>query len=151
VNLVFATCDHQPLITADDQLLADALEARGVRVTPIPWTELDPHALLDAPPILLRSTWDYHRIPTLFRSWLYALEDSGRQVFNPPSVARGNVDKVYLKELETAGIAIPRSGPQTEDRGYGIRHVPGRAWHCPRGRPVGAGPILWSNAPGSDP
>jgi len=109
VNLVFATCDHQPLITADDQLLADALEARGVRVTPIPWTELDPHALLDAPPILLRSTWDYHRIPTLFRSWLYALEDSGRQVFNPPSVARGNVDKVYLKELETAGIAIPRT------------------------------------------
>jgi glutathione synthase/RimK-type ligase-like ATP-grasp enzyme len=109
VNLVFATCDHQPLITADDQLLADALEGRGVRVTPIPWTELDPHALLDAPPILLRSTWDYHRLPTMFRSWLYALEDSGRQVFNPPSVARGNVDKIYLKELETEGIAIPRT------------------------------------------
>jgi glutathione synthase/RimK-type ligase-like ATP-grasp enzyme len=109
LEIVFATCDQQPLITADDQLLADALEARGVRVTPIPWTQLDPTALLDAPPILLRSTWDYHRIPTMFRSWLYALEDSGRPVFNPPSVARGNVDKIYLKELETAGIAIPRT------------------------------------------
>ena len=109
MEIVFATCDHQPLITADDQLLADALEARGVRVTPIPWTELDPNAVLDAPPILLRSTWDYHRVPTLFRSWLHALEDSGRQMFNPPSVVRGNVDKIYLRELETAGIAIPRT------------------------------------------
>ena len=28
---------------------------------PIPWTELDPYAVIDAPPIVLRSTWDYHR------------------------------------------------------------------------------------------
>jgi glutathione synthase/RimK-type ligase-like ATP-grasp enzyme len=109
VNLVFATCDHQPLITADDQPLADALEARGVGVTPVPWTELDPYALVDAPPILLRSTWDYHRVPTMFRTWLEALEDSGRQTFNPPPVARGNVDKIYLKDLDAAGISIPRT------------------------------------------
>lgn len=109
MNLVFATCDHQPLITADDQPLADALEARGVGVTPVPWTELDPYALVDAPPILLRSTWDYHRVPTMFRTWLEALEDSGRQTFNPPPVARGNVDKIYLKDLDTAGISIPRT------------------------------------------
>lgn len=109
MDVVFATCDHQPLVTADDQLLADALEACGVRVTPIPWTELDPYALLDAPPILLRSTWDYHRVPTMFRSWLQALEDSGRQMFNPASVARGNVDKIYLKDLDATGIAIPRT------------------------------------------
>ena len=109
MNLVFATCDPQPLVTDDDQLLAEALEAGGVRVTPIPWTELDPYALLDAPPILLRSTWDYHRVPTMFLSWLQALEDSGRQTFNPPSVARGNVDKIYLKDLEADGMAIPRT------------------------------------------
>ena len=108
MNLVFATCTIISHITADDQLLADALEARGVRVTPIPWTELDPYALLDAPPILLRSTWDYHRVPTMFRSWLQALEDSRRQMLNPPAVALGNVDKIYLRDLE-AGIAIPRT------------------------------------------
>ncbi len=45
----------------------------------------------------------------MFRSWLQALEDSGRQTFNPPAVARGNVDKIYLKDLDTAGIAIPRT------------------------------------------
>jgi glutathione synthase/RimK-type ligase-like ATP-grasp enzyme len=109
VNLVFATCDHQPLITPDDQPLADALAAGGVTVTPIPWTELDPYAVIDSPAILLRSTWDYHRVPTMFVSWLQALEDSGRLTWNPPEVARGNVDKVYLKNLEAAGIAIPNT------------------------------------------
>lgn len=109
MTLVFATCDHQPLITKDDQPLADALTARGVDVTPIPWTELDPYALLDSPPILLRSTWDYHRVPTMFITWLQALEDAGRHTWNPPAVARGNVDKIYLKDLESAGIAIPNT------------------------------------------
>ena len=109
MNLVFATCDHQPLITPDDQPLADALKARGVDVTPIPWTELDPYAVLDSPPIVLRSTWDYHRMPTMFTAWLEALADSGRTTWNPPEVAAGNVDKIYLKHLETAGIAMPKT------------------------------------------
>ena len=109
MNVVFATCDHQPLITPDDQPLADALHARGVTVTPIPWTELDPYAILDAPPIVLRSTWDYHRVPTMFLAWLQALEDSGRRAWNPPAIARGNVDKIYLRTLESAGIAIPKT------------------------------------------
>ena len=109
MNLVFATCDHQPLTTGDDQPLADALKAHGVDVTPIPWTELDPFADFDAPPILLRSTWDYHRMPTMFRSWLQALETSGRATWNPPAVARANVDKIYLQDLAGAGIAIPKT------------------------------------------
>jgi glutathione synthase/RimK-type ligase-like ATP-grasp enzyme len=109
VNVVFATCDHQPLITPDDQPLADALHACGVTVTPIPWTELDPFALLDAPPILLRSTWDYHRMPTMFTSWLRALEESGRRCWNPPAVARDNVDKVYLEHLAASGVPIPKT------------------------------------------
>lgn len=105
--LVFATCEQQPLTTPDDQILADALKARGVEVTPIPWTEIDPYAVLDSPPILIRSTWDYHRVPTMFTSWLGALRDSGRTAWNPPQVARGNVDKIYLKDLDASGIAIP--------------------------------------------
>jgi glutathione synthase/RimK-type ligase-like ATP-grasp enzyme len=109
VRLVFATCDPQPLIAPDDEPLAAALRARGVDVTPIPWTELDPYAILDAPAILLRSTWDYHRVPTMFVAWLQALEDSGRTVWNPPAIARGNVDKIYLKDLEASGIAIPKT------------------------------------------
>ena len=109
MNVIFATCEQQPLIAVDDQPLADALAARGVEVTPIPWTEIDPYAVLDAPPILLRSTWDYHRMPTMFLAWLDALFDSHRFTMNPPAVARDNVDKIYLQSLETAGIAIPET------------------------------------------
>ena len=109
MKVVFATCDHQPLVARDDQPLADELTALGVDVVPIPWTEIDPYALIDAPPILLRSTWDYHRVPTLFASWLDALADAGRLTMNPPRVARDNIDKIYLQALEAAGVAIPRT------------------------------------------
>lgn len=109
MNVIFATCEHQPLPTDDNQVLADALKARGVNVTPIPWTEIDPYAVVDSPPILLRSTWDYHRMPTLFITWLQSLEDSGRTTWNAPEIARGNVDKTYLKSLEADGIAIPQT------------------------------------------
>ena len=109
MKIAFATCDQKPLLTADDQLLADALSARGVSVTPSPWTGLDPYAVLDSPPIVLRSTWDYHRVPTMFRSWLQALADSGRATWNPPDVVIGNIDKIYLKGLESAGIAVPKT------------------------------------------
>ena len=109
MTIVFATCDQQPLVAADDQLLADALRPLGVEVTPIPWTEIDPYSTIDAPPIVLRSTWDYHRIPTMFLTWLSALEDSGRTVWNDPAIARGNIDKTYLRQLESAGLAIPKT------------------------------------------
>ena len=107
-QVVFATCDQQPLITADDQILADALRRLGVTATPVPWTEIDPYAV-SAPPILLRSTWDYHRLPTMFQAWLEALEHSGRPTWNPAAVARNNIDKVYLRDIEGRGIAIPRT------------------------------------------
>jgi glutathione synthase/RimK-type ligase-like ATP-grasp enzyme len=109
VTVIFATCHNQPLIAPDDEPLAAALRARGVIVTPMPWTEIDRDVLVDAPAVLLRSTWDYHRSPALFGSWLKAVGDSGRTVWNQPSIARGNIDKVYLEQLQARGIAIPKT------------------------------------------
>ncbi len=107
MNVVFATCSHQPFIAPDDQPLADALGALGYRVEPEPWTDIDPETLLDADPVVLRSTWDYHRVPTMFTAWLAAMTDSGRLLLNPAEVVRGNIDKIYLQRFERAGIAIP--------------------------------------------
>lgn len=90
-------------------MLAAALKSLGAEVTPIPWTEIDPYSDLNPPPILIRSTWDYHRMPTMFSSWLASLEDSGRRMWNAASIARGNIDKIYLKDLEAKGIAIPKT------------------------------------------
>lgn len=107
MTVVFATCSHQPFITADDQPLADALGALGYRVEPEPWTDIDPETQLGPDPVVLRSTWDYHRVPTLFAAWLDAMADSRRPLLNPAEVARGNIDKIYLQGLAAAGIAIP--------------------------------------------
>ena len=109
MNVVFATCAHQPFITADDQPLADALTALGYRVEPEPWTDIDPDTHLVADAVVLRSTWDYHRVPTMFAAWLEAMADSGRPLLNPAHVARTNIDKIYLQGLAAAGIAIPKS------------------------------------------
>jgi len=109
VTVVFATCADQPFIAADDQPLADALGALGYRVEPEPWTDIDPETQLVSDPVVLRSTWDYHRVPTMFTAWLEAMADSRRPLLNPADVARGNIDKIYLQGLSAAGIAIPRS------------------------------------------
>ncbi|MDP2321735.1 MAG: hypothetical protein Q8O42_20640 [Acidobacteriota bacterium] len=107
MTVVFATCAHQPYLTDDDQPLADALQALGYRVEPEPWTDIDPNTQLAADPVVLRSTWDYHRVPTMFTSWLAAMDDSSRVLLNPAGVVRDNIDKIYLQRLERAGIAIP--------------------------------------------
>lgn len=109
MNVVFATCSQQPFIAPDDQPLADALRALGYQVEPEPWTDIDPDTHVAADPVVLRSTWDYHRVPTMFRAWLEAMADSGRLLLNPPEAARENVDKIYLQALHAAGIAIPHT------------------------------------------
>jgi len=109
VTVVFATCAHQPYLAADDRPLANALGALGYRVEPEPWTDIDPDTHLAADPVVLRSTWDYHRVPTMFAAWLEAMADSGRPLLNPADVARTNIDKIYLQGLAAAGIAIPKS------------------------------------------
>lgn len=109
MDLIFATCNHQPLVAPDDEPLAEALRARDINVTPIPWTEIDPYSVPDEPPIVLRSTWDYHRVPTLFQAWLESLADSGRTIWNGAAIARGNIDKTYLRQFAAAGIAIPQT------------------------------------------
>lgn len=109
MTLVFATCSDQPFITADDQPLADALGGLGYQVEPEPWTDIDPNPHLATEPVVLRSTWDYHRVPTMFAAWLDAMADAGRPLLNPAGVARANIDKIYLQGLAAAGIAIPRS------------------------------------------
>jgi glutathione synthase/RimK-type ligase-like ATP-grasp enzyme len=107
VTVIFATCHDRPLVAPDDEPLAAALRARGVTVVPLPWTGIDRGPQPDAPAIVLRSTWDYHVVPMLFRTWLSALDEAGRTVWNDPVVARNNIDKIYLERFEGDGIAIP--------------------------------------------
>ncbi|MEZ4654776.1 MAG: hypothetical protein R3E12_14625 [Candidatus Eisenbacteria bacterium] len=56
---------------------------------------------------MLRSTWDYHLQPARFRAWLDQLTRNGTPVFNPIPLVSWNMDKVYLRALAVAGVALP--------------------------------------------
>jgi glutathione synthase/RimK-type ligase-like ATP-grasp enzyme len=99
----FVTCARWPELSKSDAVAAQALEALGVSVVPVPWNAPGPDpAALDA--LVLRANWDYHFAPEAFAAWLDALERAGRRVWNPPALVRWNLTKRYLCELATAGL-----------------------------------------------
>jgi glutathione synthase/RimK-type ligase-like ATP-grasp enzyme len=106
-SVLFATCASRPEGTADDALLAEALRAAGTHVASLPWDAIAPGP--ETPPVILRSTWDYHKHAGRFAEWLRGLAKARVRVLNPPAVALWNIDKSYLRELEAGGVRIPRT------------------------------------------
>lgn len=99
----FATCAEWPGLTDDDRRAAAALEARGAMVLPVIWTETaTPHVDV----MVVRSTWGYHLRVLEFARWLDRLEAAGIEVWNPTEVLRWNLNKMYLRDLEEAGVRI---------------------------------------------
>jgi len=84
--------------------MAAPLQAVGATVEPRPWT--DPEDLSGFDLILPLMVWgNYRAVPR----WLAAVETweaEGLPVFNPASVLRWNVDKIYLQRLSEAGAPI---------------------------------------------
>lgn len=104
-HLAFATCEAWPDLTPSDRRAAEALQARGVRVTPaiwndrsVEWGEFDR--------VIIRSPWDYFRHQADFAAWLDRLDEAEAVVENPTAVLRWNLDKVYLRELERRGVTL---------------------------------------------
>jgi len=103
----FATCEQYRHLTADDLVLARALERRGARVAPVVWTEVAPETVA-CDLLVIRSVWDYHLHADKFLRWV-AVAGSKVKTINPPEVVLWNSDKRYLKEIEAAGFTIPRT------------------------------------------
>ena len=104
-RIALVTYDARPEPTDDDQLLADALTARGATMRAIPWS--DPSARwADHDAVLVRSCWDYFRRPDEFHAWLDRLERDGARVMNDVRTLRWNADKTYLRELGERGVSI---------------------------------------------
>lgn len=57
-----------PNLSEDDRLLAASLEAHGVPVQAVVWNDAAVR-WSDASVAVLRSTWDYHRVPSEFLNW----------------------------------------------------------------------------------
>lgn len=106
MKFVLATCRPKPALTAGDALLADALRDRGATVVAMPWDGVDPGR--EEGVVCLRSTWDYHLRWHEFRTWVRGFRTGGR-LWNPATTVLWNADKIYLRELADAGVALPRT------------------------------------------
>jgi len=102
-QVTFATYAGDPGITADDQVLRDALMARDIEVQAAAWD--DP--FVDWSTIglgLLRSTWDYHLRCEEFLVWTNHVAAVTR-LWNPLPMVRWNAHKRYLRDLAGSGVA----------------------------------------------
>ncbi len=108
MRIVLATCRSKPALTPSDALLAAELERAGATVVAAPWDAVTP-AVDDPGAVCLRSTWDYHRRWTEFRAWIAAFAGQDGGLWNPAQTVLWNADKVYLRDLKEAGIALPRT------------------------------------------
>ncbi len=98
---------------ADEDLLLEALAARGIQARMAAWN--DPREDWDAHvPTVIRSTWNYiHALPA-FLAWAERAERAAA-LWNPLEVVRGNVHKRYLAEL--ASLDIPTVPTLLVERG----------------------------------
>lgn len=104
----FATYQDAPQGTADDLLVAEALKPLGIEVVPLVWDRPSVNVRhLDA--VIIRSCWDYHLKPDLFLAWLDTVDRAGSLLFNSSRITRWNLNKHYLQDLASQGVAIPQT------------------------------------------
>ena len=127
-SITLATCRPLPSLTASDAVLRSALAARGADVTVAPWEEIDSAGTAGL--VCPRSTWNYHRHWPEFRCWLESFSDRPGALWNPLEALRWNADKHYLRELESAGIALPLT-----------------SWFEPGERPDAGAFLRWGGVP----
>lgn len=94
-------------VLLEDQLVADALSAQGLRVTRKSWDDPD-FDWKSTHYAIFRSTWDYiHRMDE-FSSWLKKVSQETKLI-NSASLIQWNFDKHYLQDLAQGGITIPNT------------------------------------------
>jgi glutathione synthase/RimK-type ligase-like ATP-grasp enzyme len=103
-DIALVTSSAFPECLPDEQLLAGALAARGLKAGPVIWD--DPAVEWSRFRLaLIRTAWDSDARRDEFVAW------AGRAgarcpLWNPPEVLRWNTHKGYLRELEARGVAI---------------------------------------------
>ena len=90
-------------ISASENGVVEILRSQGFEVVSRIWDEWAPQdEKFDA--IIIRSPWDYFEKLEKFKTWLNFLPVE--KVYNPVSILKWNLDKIYLQELEKKGVQI---------------------------------------------
>ena len=91
-------------VILEDNLVCEALERLGLTASRHAWcdSEVDWSKVACA---VFRTTWDYFDRWPAFSAWLES-EALKTTLLNAPEVLRWNLDKHYLKDLQSEGIAV---------------------------------------------
>jgi glutathione synthase/RimK-type ligase-like ATP-grasp enzyme len=101
-RIAIATCAGYADLEVDDDLLREALRARGAEARSVVWDEEETDwSGFDL--CLVRSTWDYHEKHEEFIDWARRVE-SATSLRNPADLIAWNSEKTYLRELAEAGV-----------------------------------------------
>ena len=107
--------------------LTEPMQARGLKVTHLPWsTEQDLTGFAAVLPLL---AWGYHRESERWLAQLQRWTDTGVKLRNSNAVLRANSDKRYLAELEQKGVAIAPS-LFTSALDVALLHACLQRWQC---------------------
>jgi len=101
-RIAIATCADYADLKVDDELLGEALQARGCEAVSVVWDR----DRVDWPGVdlcLVRSTWDYHEKYAEFLEWTRRVE-AATALHNPADLIAWNSDKTYLRELAEVGV-----------------------------------------------
>ncbi|MGD9682518.1 MAG: RimK family alpha-L-glutamate ligase [Candidatus Obscuribacterales bacterium] len=100
----FLTSDQYPSLEKDYQPAIACLQAKGHTACVRVWNDREVDWSLFEN-LVIASIWDYHRDLGSFRTWL---SERARQsnVINSIDLIEWNLNKLYLKELEEAGVPV---------------------------------------------
>lgn len=102
MRIAIASIGEMPPEFRDDELLVEAVRARGAGVDYLAWD--DPGYDWSAPDLVFaRSPWDYAFRHAEFIEWVRSVE---APMENAPALVEWNADKRYLADLGGAGIPV---------------------------------------------
>lgn len=118
-RVAFLTLENVADFVIDDALAIAELTRRGWDACEIPWSQTGVDwSGFDL--VIIRTTWDYHDRPADFLVALAVIEASGTRLENALALVQWNIEKRYLRTLESRGIAIVPSvwGRGGDARGF---------------------------------
>jgi len=107
-RIAFVTSSTKPDFAGNDLPVVEVLKSAGTAVEPLPW-DVDTAAWNSFDLVVIRSCWNYHHHPEKFIAWIDRMEEQQVKMFNPLRIARWNLHKGYLKDLESKGVLLPET------------------------------------------
>ncbi len=103
--IAFLTMDQLGDFVAYDQLAVPPLNELGWQIEEVSWR----NASVDwnrFAAVVIRTPWDYHHDLESFLAVIDRIEISSAKLVNPATIVHWNIDKRYLREIESHGLPI---------------------------------------------